>query len=556
MNITKVNDRRAIIKLSQEDLAKYDLNKFIGTDGWSSRRTVVQYLPFERVAAIEFEKKYTKHNAGVLESATLNTTDNSVDITLRISKNRKDGLTKPEINQPSIDIKTLASLSADDKNSTAIKQLNKDSFMKNIIFLNSRTASVSVEPTDFGGTELEVAKLARHIGQYGNVVSYKVLPGTKVSKVIFMLNEDAEEFLSKKSEISKNSTTAKTAIAENAFSFNLEDFNKYALAVETELTSKVASGECSVKEAAVAYEQLLQHYAYEAGIGKEQMENTVGDLTPEEKSRLDFINSLPEELSTKFVNTLRQISNNVKGPEQEQAINDFVEQFKYENGLNSGSDMGIGGDTDGLKYLSVKSPEGETLGWLSYTTDESGTILLDDMDGNSEIMKPLLYGIEENPNITRDGLQELLSQVGEPVALVDEVAKPDMNFDFGYGTVGEDNIDDIADVSNLTFDNTEDSTVIDDAGNMTSQDDDESRTAAIKLADTVDPITGQPIQQPMIDQSMQPAAVAPMATQPVGVGQPQPIAPADPNVMQQQPVDLNQQPIDQFGGQQVAASVK
>lgn len=553
MNITKVNDRKAIIKFSQEDLAKYDLNKYLGTDGWSSRRTVNSNLPFERAAAIEFEKKYQSHNAGIMESATLNTSDNSVDVVLRISKNRV-GLTKPELNQPSVNVKTLDSLSAKDKNSAVIKQLDKGSIMKNVIFLNSKTASVTVDSVNFSGTETEVAKLAKHIGQYGNIVSYKVLPGSKVSKVIMMLENDAEDFLAKQSSanISTVEKTAVVAVKTDAeITASLEDFNRYASAAEQELLSYVKEGKCSVKEAELAYAQLLQHFAYQAGIGAEQMEDPNTPITPEEQARYDFLKSLPEELSTKFVNGLKSVSGD---PE---ATDRFVDQFKAENGL---SDIGgVDGAGSDVQYVSLKTPEGETLGYLAYTIDENGAFILDDADGNSEFIKPILYAIEENPNITPEDILNVVSNLGEPIELVDEPSKPNMSFDFGYG-IGEDgdgDIDDIANVSGLDFDES----AIGDDGNI----DDEHRTASAKTANTVDPVTGQPVQQPMMDQPgqattfnpMQPPVQQTMGVDPTTMIDPNQIGQAgDPNSLAQQVNDPQQQPVDPFNAQQVAASVE
>lgn len=550
MNITKVNDRKAIVKFSQEDLAKFDLNKYLGTDGWSSRRTVNSNLPFERVAAIEFEKKYKSHNAGIMESATLNTSDNSVDVVLRISKNRV-GLTKPELNQPSVDIKTLDSLSAKDKNSAAIKQLDKGSIMKNVIFLNSKTASVTVDSVNFSGTETEVAKLAKHIGQYGNIISYKVVPGTKVSKVIMMLNSDAEDFLAKQSSANV-SAVEKTAVTKTdaEVTASLEDFNKYASAAEAELLACIKSGQCSVKEAELAYEQLLQHFAYQAGIGAEQMEDTEAPMTPEEQARYDFLKSLPEELSTKFVNGLKSVSNN---PE---ATDMYVEQFKAENGLNDPQASEGGSD---VQYVSLKTPEGETLGYLAYNIDENGAFILDDADGNSEFIKPILYAIEENPNITPEDIMNIVSNLGEPIELVDEPSKPNMSFDFGYG-IGDDgdgDIDDIANVSGLDFDDS----AIGDDGRINN----ENRTASAKTANTVDPITGQPVQQPMMDQTgqaipvnpMQPQVQQTMGVDPTTIVDPNQVGQAgDPNSLAQQVYDPQQQPVDALNAQQVAASVK
>jgi len=583
MNIVKINDRYARIKLTQDDVIEFGLNKFIGTTNLSNKRIVRDFLPFERVASTLYTKENPDCNAWVLESALVNDADNSVDVVLRISKDvRSQIFSKPTLNVETQKDKVKSDLSSKDKNNIL---LNKDRYMENVIFLNSKTASVSVSGVDFSGTEAEVTKLARHIGQYGNVTAYKIIPGEKTAKVILRLQEDAEDYLIKHAyagisaaegedfghghpkqepsqvdslrrqlreinmkkaplenvaapeftdeemnEIYNKYAPTPEDIGEKELYASLAQFEKIASSIEQGLIDSISSGKCSLKEASAVYENLLTHIAnidgpvivkseesdavelndddksvldkfydefapksdpkkyiaeasallagkvasseysdkksecaieylvakFAAGYSPVETDNRYKDSTGENE-RYDFVNSIPAELKLEFSGALSRIYSEYAdgSPEKEEAIKALVQSIQ--------SKMDAMPKESAPSYITlVSQTDNDIVGYIEYKLGENGAIVIEDYDGNSAFLKPILYAIEENPNFSIDDVQALGASLDEPISVVATDEKPNLTFELGYG---ESNIDDISNVSDIDDADIDDAE-IDNEGNI------------------------------------------------------------------------------------------
>jgi len=89
--ITKINSARGIVIFSREDLAEFDLLKWIRADskGWGNRN-FLSIQPIERVAATKFKEKFPSDQVKLAEKCFLND-DGSVDVVLRITQDVSEG---------------------------------------------------------------------------------------------------------------------------------------------------------------------------------------------------------------------------------------------------------------------------------------------------------------------------------------------------------------------------------------------------------------------------------------------------------------------------------
>jgi len=62
------------------------------------------------------------------------------------------------------------------------------------IFLNSKKVSVIIPSKNFSGEMTEIEKISEKIGQYGNIVSYKMYKSAETSNIIFSLKDDYFRF--------------------------------------------------------------------------------------------------------------------------------------------------------------------------------------------------------------------------------------------------------------------------------------------------------------------------------------------------------------------------
>ena len=192
MRITKLNSRYAKVVFTRDDLVKEDLIKYVASNqGFSIASRIYNESEFAKKASEVFLKENPEYNTWFLES--IHASENGdVEVIVRISK---------DMSQELYGAKKQPLKFEKDKLSKILNAKSEGDFMQNVIFLNSKSACVTVSHAGFTGTEAEIAKIAKHIGQYGNVTGYNVVPKGKVAQVLFTFEKDAGEFLTKSAYI-------------------------------------------------------------------------------------------------------------------------------------------------------------------------------------------------------------------------------------------------------------------------------------------------------------------------------------------------------------------
>jgi len=217
MRITKLNSRYAKVVFTRDDLVKEDLIKYVASNqGFSIANRIYNESEFAKKASEVFLKENPEYNTWFLES--IHASENGdVEVIVRISK---------DMSQELYGAKKQPLKFEKDKLSKILNAKSEGDFMQNVIFLNSKSACVTVSYAGFTGTEAEIAKIAKHIGQYGNVTGYNVVPKGKVAQVLFTFEKDAGEYLTKSAYIGGSgvSEPEKHKIEEAAHIKQLKEF--------------------------------------------------------------------------------------------------------------------------------------------------------------------------------------------------------------------------------------------------------------------------------------------------------------------------------------------
>ncbi len=217
MRITKLNSRYAKVVFTRDDLVKEDLIKYVASNqGFSIANRIYNESEFAKKASEVFLKENPEYNTWFLES--IHASENGdVEVIVRISK---------DMSQELYGAKKQPLKFEKDKLSKILNAKSEGDFMQNVIFLNSKSACVTVSHAGFTGTEAEIAKIAKHIGQYGNVTGYNVVPKGKVAQVLFTFEKDAGEYLTKSAYIGGSgvSEPEKHKIEEAAHIKQLKEF--------------------------------------------------------------------------------------------------------------------------------------------------------------------------------------------------------------------------------------------------------------------------------------------------------------------------------------------
>ena len=195
--VVKINNTHARITFSKDELAEYDLNRFIRRDSQKAAMVILQNQPFERQARKAFKFEHPDFNYKTSESIIYRQESGEVDVIAKIAPDKVAGIFNTNPNKLVFKTEYVNPHAVLNQNYKE-RKLNGDEIMKDYVILNSKKASIKA-PADFSGSEVEVAKLAKFIGQYGNIADYQVIRNARTNStdVIFSLAQDADEYLYK-----------------------------------------------------------------------------------------------------------------------------------------------------------------------------------------------------------------------------------------------------------------------------------------------------------------------------------------------------------------------
>ena len=247
MKHSQIDDTHIEVVFDKHDLIKFNLNRFIRNNDRRSARPIMMPEAFERRAIHEVKGSYENIGFKFAETVEL-CNDRSVLVVLKVAKEKRLDLYNRNPNN-------LVWTLKDPK--------DKGHNMENVIFVNSKKACVTVDNTEFKGSEDEVEKIARYIGQYGNIIEYHVVPQEKTSTVLLSLDKDATEFMMDSAE--RKATGA--PISKEALISNKKA--RYSEVIAEKLIEKVKEGLITTEAAAHLYaselnELYLKHSGFES----------------------------------------------------------------------------------------------------------------------------------------------------------------------------------------------------------------------------------------------------------------------------------------------------
>lgn len=200
----------------KDDILKYELGRFIGTSRDNQAKPKIMAGPFERAAAIELKDKYKGVILKYTDSVDC-TPEGDVNLILEVN----DDTRQKSINKhPDTLVYTL--------NDKKDKNKKEEDIMSDVLFVNSKRAHVTVKKDEFDGSEAAVEKLAKAIGQYGNVADYGISSSDKFAIVEFILDKECYKFAGEeKSAGFESDRSVAIEIAEMFINGNISDAARY-----------------------------------------------------------------------------------------------------------------------------------------------------------------------------------------------------------------------------------------------------------------------------------------------------------------------------------------
>jgi hypothetical protein len=110
------------------------------------------------------------------------------------------------------------------------------------VFVNSKKAAVQIFNKRFSGEITEVEKLAEVLGQYGNIVSYKISSSGDDTIVMFDLLENYDDF------IKKSNINYQTLQNQNIKSFKDQQGNEFTISDDRTLSDNNGKQTIKVKD--------------------------------------------------------------------------------------------------------------------------------------------------------------------------------------------------------------------------------------------------------------------------------------------------------------------
>lgn len=233
MTHKQIDDTHIEVVFDKSDLVKFNLNRFIRNNDRRSSRPVMMPEAFERRAVNEIKDKYSDIGFKYAESVEI-TPDQDVRVILKVAKDKRVDLYNKNPNNLVFTQKDIN---------------DKDTNMENVTFVNSKLAKVIIDTDKFSGSAEEVEKIAKNIGQYGNVLSFNLVKNQKTASLLLSLDKDHYEFM-------LDSAVTKAAGADvTQPELNCDEF---ASVVADKLAAGVESGEIDIETASEIYAETLK----------------------------------------------------------------------------------------------------------------------------------------------------------------------------------------------------------------------------------------------------------------------------------------------------------